>query len=624
MSGPLTRKEREAKRRAHHDAAIDALAAAWEGAWEDALACWSRYTRLSAPKLCRTSAEAEAQKLSASFAMIRLTDHAVVIDLEQILELGLGNHAIPILAHEIGHHVFCPGDLRDHGRVLARVRRALPSRPHLAPFVANLWSDLLINDRLQRSAGLDMVRVVRALGDADGSNAVWWLYLRTYELLWSLPRETLAARLEDPQIELDAQLASRLVRVYARDWVAGAGRFAALLSSHLLADDGAAARRKMAVWHDTAAVGSGGEDGDAALDGLVEIEDGELDDVVHPALDPELTGLAADALPTARGVRREIDRTLDGGQKKRDRYREPFEYRELLGALGVSKSEAEVAIRYYRERARPHLIRFPVRESPAAMEPHPEGVEVWEPGSPFERVDWIESVVRSPFVVPGYTTVQRMEGEAPGGDPAREPLDLYVGIDCSGSMPNPRRRTSYPVLAGTILALSALRAGARVNIVLSGEPGQSASTRGFERDERAVLAVLTDYLGTGYAFGIHRLEETFGADWPARARPVHIVVITDQDIFSPLEQGTKRNAERTGWDVARAARERAKGGATYVLHMPRGWQDEGVTRMQRDGWDVHRIYDWSELVAFARAFARDAWQHGSARAAAHASHASRR
>ena len=59
------------------------------------------------------------------------------------------------------------------------------------------------------------------------------------------------------------------------------------------------------------------------------------------------------------------------------------------------------------------------------------------------------------------------------------------------------------------MVLSALRAGARVKVVLSGEPGQSVSTEGFVRDPEICLRTLTNYLGTGYAFGIHRLAETF-------------------------------------------------------------------------------------------------------------------
>ena len=46
-----------------------------------------------------------------------------------------------------------------------------------------------------------------------------------------------------------------------------------------------------------------------------------------------------------------------------------------------------------------------------------------------------------------------------------QPLDLDLYVDCSGSMPNPQVNVSYLTLAGAIVALSALRAGARVGTI---------------------------------------------------------------------------------------------------------------------------------------------------------------
>ena len=42
-----------------------------------------------------------------------------------------------IMAHEIGHHVYVPGNLLDQGRMIARIRYGLPGKEHLAPLVAN-------------------------------------------------------------------------------------------------------------------------------------------------------------------------------------------------------------------------------------------------------------------------------------------------------------------------------------------------------------------------------------------------------------------------------------------------------------------------------------------------------
>ena len=111
--------------------------------------------------------------------------------------------------------------------MIARMRWALPTVEQHAPMVANLYTDLLINDRLQRSAGSATRRCLsRPRAQAAASGAVWTLYLRIYELLWSLERGSLGGGTTDDRLEGDAWLGARLVRSYARDWLDGSGRFA--------------------------------------------------------------------------------------------------------------------------------------------------------------------------------------------------------------------------------------------------------------------------------------------------------------------------------------------------------------------------------------------------------------
>ena len=109
-----------------------------------------------------------------------------------MVEQKLEAFAIEVMAHEIGHHVYCPADLTDHGRCIARIRAGLPTKEHLAGFIANLYTDLLINDRLQRQAGLDIAGVYQALGKGS-RDAMWAFYMRIYEILWRLPKKTLIA-----------------------------------------------------------------------------------------------------------------------------------------------------------------------------------------------------------------------------------------------------------------------------------------------------------------------------------------------------------------------------------------------------------------------------------------------
>jgi hypothetical protein len=73
----------------------------------------------------------------------------------------------------------------------------------------------------------------------------------------------------------------------------------------------------------------------------------------------------------------------------------------------------------------------------------------------------------------------------------------------------------------------------------------------------------------------------------------------------------------SGWDVAKSALARARGGGTLVLNLPETWDAKvsafpylatalGAIKRARDdlGFDVHRVASWDTLVAFAKEFSR--------------------
>jgi hypothetical protein len=581
---------------------FDPLREAWQAAWPIALGHWSRFVQLHEPIWCTTAEQEKLEQLSGSFAMIRLVDHSIVVSLRQVKESGLERFATEVLAHEIGHHVYCPADLTDNARLLVRIRAGLPTKETFAPMISNLYLDLLINDRLQRSAELDMAGVYKQL-KTESESRLWMLYLRIYEALWKLPKGELAHGTSDARLEQDAQLGARLIRSYAKEWLQGAGRFAALCLPYLIEDDEKGLLRIFIKFGDTRCAGSGG-----FPDGLAEIEEDELFPI-HPSEDPDLTGMDI-PLDEANADGKVLGRTPSAlsGRKTAKNYRQPFEYAEVLKAAGVDLDVREITARYYREMAMPHLIPFPVKHLPHASDPLPEGLDLWDVDTPLEQMDWFGTLLSGPNLIPGVTTRQRHYGDNPATDPATRPFDLYLGIDCSGSMGDPATRLSYPVLAGAIIALSALRAGSRVKVVLSGEPGKSLSTDGFVRTPAVILRTLASYLGTGYSFGIHRLAETFGSKTVSQ-QPAHILIVSDNDIFSMLEE---KGSGRIGWDVALESLQRCGGGGTYVLQLPpmvmsSSWSQPiqaNLERMKRDGWGVSIVNSMEELVAFARQFSK--------------------
>jgi hypothetical protein len=379
----------------------------------------------------------------------------------------------------------------------------------------------------------------------------------------------------------------------------------------LLEDEAARTQKLMSVWSDTRCAGA-----DGIPDGLTEIDNGELTGAIHPADDPELSGVEPDSRASDTASANDTvskKETQQTGTKTAKDYRQPIDYAEVLKAAGVNIDPAEVTARYYRERAIPHLIPFPVRTLPRASDPLPEALEVWDVGNPLEQIDWVGTLLTSPHVVPGVTTRERQFGTSPGTDPERIPVDLYLGVDCSGSMWNPAHHLSYPVLAGAIIALSALRTGSRVKVVLSGEPGSTRSTPAFERDAATILKTLTSYLGTGFSFGIHRLAETFNPSTKiscgARQRPIHMLIVSDNDMFSMLDSTADLHK---GWDIARASLSFAGGGGTFVLELPphvrsSQWAQSTSTYLERIremGWTVSIVSSMEELIEFARQFSR--------------------
>jgi hypothetical protein len=580
--------------------------AVWRAAWPPALAVWSRFTRLQDPRLCGTRAEASKEGLQGSFAMIRLVDQRVVIDLEEVTRLGLHDYAVEILAHEIGHHVLSPATATDHARLLARIRRALPTLEAQAPMVANLYADLLINDRLQRQEGLRMADIYRRLAEANtgaGRSSVWMLYMGIYEQLWQSGAGSLGGPVDDDAMKGDAWLGARVIRNYAGDWLDGSTRFAALLLPYLVEST---SDTRIEALMDTRHAGLGSQPS-----GLDRLDSDELAPVMHPALDPRVTGEA----PPAPGPPHEgqaatasttAPRSGEGAQA-----REPFEYGEILRAAGLDLSDHDIAVRYYRERALPHLIRFPVRPQPESMELQPEGLEPWDLGDPFDTIDWMQTVLQSPRVIPGLTTVQRTYGLAPGREQGNDPVDLDMYVDSSGSMPNPQTHTSYLALAGAVIALSALRAGSRVQVTLWSGKLQEVHTEGFVRSEDAILRVLTGFFGGATAFPIHRLRGTYEARTP-RDRAVHILHLSDDGITTMFANDERGNS---GWNVAAHALRTARAGGTMALNLysplpdhladgaGAGWTAD-LLRARSEGWGIHVVRDMAQLLAFARDFSQ--------------------
>jgi len=579
---------------------IENVLVQWKEVWPLARKLWNPYVKLRDPQWCMTSAEAKKEGLTGSFAMIRLSDHRIVIDMEKVLKEEVSQFPMEVLAHEIGHHTYAPANLKDHAGLISRIRWGLPDIEDRSAFVANLYTDLLINDTLQRSKKLNMSGVYKQINKETSFSKVWILYMRTYEYLWKLPKGTLAGGKEPitNEINADASLAASLIRSYSKKWLDGAGRFSALLYPYLLdSNEFNEGKKALVRILDTEKAGDGG----GLVPGLTELGMEEVLGAVDPrmeAIGGEISLHAEEAL---------AGKNLKGGEGPKQRYLNPGLYIDLFKQVNPNVTDQELIMNYYREIALPYLVDFPVETSKPTSLSLPEGTENWDVSDPVGEIDWIESAITSPIIFPGYNTVKRVYGEDQSDNEEKKPLDVYIGIDCSGSMGNPSYTFSWPVLAATIIGMSALRAGAKVMGCLSGEPGSFMETKGFVDSDKDLLAVLTSYLGTGYAFGVPRLNTPFGKKANKRS---HIILVTDDDLFSMLgaTELKKDPSAESNWVIIERALKNAGGVGTLVLHSYPQWHREEIIRLKDMGWHIYYVTNEEELLTFASNFSKDHYQ----------------
>ncbi len=580
----------------HNLSEIEETLMSWKSHWQQAKLEWNPLLRLQEPIWCLSKEDAWKEGLTGSFAMIRLTDHRIVINLEEITERGITDYAIEVLAHEIGHHIFAPANLYDNAILLNRIRFALPGIEDRAPMVSNLYTDFLINDKLQRINKLRMADVYKAINSEDNFTELWTLMMRTYEYLWRLNRGELATNLSfhSKKIDADASLLASLIRSYSKGWIHGGGRFAVMLYPYLMDDKKfQEARKKILILLDAEDAGKGALD----ISGMTELDLEGYDEVID--MRKEAIGSKENDGDKKDKGSLGLEKSKNGGQGPREGYMGPGNYIDLMKQVNPKADEQRLVNAYYKEIALPHLIDFPVEISENASMDLPEGLETWDIGDAIEEVDWLQSAITSPTIIPGLTTQKRSYGSDSDNSISESPLNIYLGIDCSGSMGNPKHNFSWPILAATIIGLSALRAGASVMGCLSGEPGNYLETDGFITDETDLLTTLTSYLGTGYAYGIERLRKPFGEKPNKKS---HIVIVTDNDIFSMLDSDT--HTDQTYWELAEIALKNAGGHGTMVLHSPPDYNKDLVMRLQKMGWNVYYVTNETELLKFAAEFSQ--------------------
>ncbi|RKR73827.1 VWA domain-containing protein [Frondihabitans australicus] len=586
-------------------------------AWQSAQALWG--VSLHDP-LARPDAH------EGSFAWFSFPPQ-VWFDLRHPAAHGIEGCLESIFAHEIGHHVLSPSTKQDSLKIRHQMARALAATgvvdetvPEIAGWCSNVWSDMLINVRvaeLQRLRDVDratdaggpvepeMIAMWRILSHASSQDRLWWVVLRAYEMLWSRPAGTLAARhapaapepahhgstgaaparaeqaasddlarafadrraleaaldglaLTDP--ELDAQALADTVRTFGADPVSGALRFGMIAAGYFAEQQRASGIRDPAPSGAGSVCGGQLGQGPASPGDLVAVlADARLHETPeHPAA----VGLdqGAGAAGTSAGQ----------GYGAADTLR-----------LYAASDQAAVLSAWYQAEAKP-WVRPLVQASVApvaADDAIPGALEEWSLGDDLSAIDWVETLGRGTTVIPGVTTLRR-DSVPDAPPPPRESVHLDLYIDSSGSMPSPSSG-SPAVLAGTILLLSALRGGGRVRVTSFSGAGQVAGMEGFTRDRTLAFAYLTTFFAGGTVFPLDLYASRYRTP-PHLGERRHVVVLSDDGLSSLFGAG-----QSAGTGVAADVRRRLDT-ATLLVQDPR----RSVEEEARDaGYDTLYVDD---------------------------------
>ncbi|MEI2270403.1 VWA domain-containing protein [Microbacterium sp. No. 7] len=549
-------------------------------AWESALGLWGVHLR----DVRLAPGEGAAKGTAAWFSF----PPSVTVDPDMIRTWGVEHEAESLFAHEIGHHVLAPATRMDSLKIRHQLARALaaagadPVTADDLALLSNLWTDLLVNARvalLQRRRGdtepVGIVRLVQAtLPAPESADRLWWVYLRTFELVWGLPagrlcppappapappapprgrsdapweeipekhreqeralrearreRERIAAELTGAittRPEADADQLAGVVRSFAHDPVLGALRFGVLTAPYIVERQRSSRR--------TPPAGPGHGAGCAADDAPVTAEElGRIlsDRRLHGGI-PAHPGSSG---PGAIGEAGEGTGVGDGNGQALGLAR-------TLALYGASDPD-EVMAAWYRAEAAPWVRPLTQRMQAVPAPELPGPLEVWETGDDLADLDLPATLQAGATVLPGVTT--RRRSFLPDEPTPREAsIALDVFIDSSGSMPRPGRGSSA-VLAGMIVALSVLRGGGRVRVTSFSGPGQVAGSDDYQRTVGGVVRDLAFFFGGGTTFPLDLLERRYaGLRPPAPDERRHLLVLSDDGLVSMFGDGNAEYAD---------------------------------------------------------------------------------
>ncbi len=541
--------------------------------WQTALKFWSAFPRsFPAPQLHTDPQQLLELNLSHDLARVHLRSGSVLLNGLRLKEAGLLTKLPLILMHEAGHLLFSPASLLVQRKSLEILQSQLPNAISELPHLANLWQDLLINQRLYQAHQTDLISLIKALCPAQPT-PLWQWVLRGYEYLWHLEPGKLIALSDDPCLEADASDLADLVHSFHNNDLSGLAGFAQLCKTYL--------DQESRPWRLSEGTAWPGQATQAHF---------------TTGTDIETTASNSDN-PWSLELPKPVS-ISQHSQTAQNLHESPQHWQAFWAELGIDISSSASTLIFYREKALPLLAPWKIPMSGMPTDQLPEGLKPWLLDAPVQEIAWVESLLNSPRVVPGLTTVKQRWSQEPEQKSSEiKRLDLY--LDASGSLPDPFLEKAWMVLTGFVLALSALHQGWSVRVTLWSGTNEPIQTQPFSRNELAILTTLTHYLGGSTRFPLELFEKRY----PERSSLLkpeasYICLLSDQGLLDSLQ------AEQ-GLEVFKKTLKLSHGGGSLFLQ----WPSEAPAHilfapLQTQGWSIHPIQTEKDIRSATQALFR--------------------
>jgi len=527
---------------------MTAVVPAFQRVWSGVRRFWGN-PRLTDPRVYTKKKDADKAMGPDSLAFFNFKDKSISVHYPNVLKkLGKGLLA-PVEIHEVGHHKFCPYDLKMLLRMINEADKILKD-PENAKYFENILSDIYVNTHAIRKGGKSVINVYKAMGK-DFKSDFWNVYMRTCERLWNLSPGTLSVNVNSG-METDSETLENLVNstMYsAKNWPSGMSSFTHVMKKYIQDK-----KKKK---------------------GLID-EHSAKDFTDSKSVEKDMRGLAKEfgfkqykRVLSAAGI----------GKEKGKKKAKPVTAgaKSSSGAKpGVGNGDEKMASRlFYRDLASHYQMNIEKTRT-STSDSVPNNPIDWDVGDDVSSLDVEFSVRQFGRVLPGESAYkwQRIQGSY--GSPDMNYPDLLIVLDSSCSMTDPVAHMSVPVLSSMIAAKSALSVDSRVAVVNFSCKYSVLDYTGRQRD---VENALMKYFNGGTTIPGKAILETVEKNKSKQ----HILIITDAGIGN-------LNSELS--NLEEAVRKAGAGGTIFLA----GSSSARSDALESAGYEIRPVANVSDLV----------------------------